>query len=301
MKLLAQRREELSLAFGGQALIEGIMFRSRIHMVMCVRQPDNEIMTFTEEISSMTKRYRFLGLPFIRGIVSMFETFYLGVKGLYFSANAVLEEEEKFTYKEFMISVAMALVLASIFFITPFLLTTMFNLTGVVFNVVESILRLTIFLVFLTLVARWSEYKRILQYHGAEHKTVNAFEAGVALNVVNVQKFSRLHPRCGTSFIFVVMLVSIILFSIMPKLGFIARLTYRILLIPLIGAISYELLMLSNRYRKSIITRILIMPGLALQHLTTKDPDDDMMEVAVKAAKEIIRLSDRPQKKLNLS
>lgn len=294
MKRLAQRREEQSLAFGGQALIEGVMFRSRMHMVMCIRQPDNEIMTYTEEISSLTKRYRFLGLPFIRGIVGMFETLYLGVQGLYFSANAVLEEEEKFTRKEFMISVAMALVLASIFFITPFLLTTMFKLTGVVFNVVEAILRLAIFLVFLTLVSMWSEYKRILQYHGAEHKTINAYEAGVALNVGNVQKFSRLHPRCGTSFIFVVMLVSIILFSIMPKLGFIARLAYRVLLIPLIGAISYELLMLSNRYRDSIITRILIMPGLAFQHLTTKEPDEDMMEVAVKAVKEITRLSDQP-------
>jgi uncharacterized protein YqhQ len=256
-------------------------------------------MTFTEEISSLTKRYRFFGLPFIRGIIAMFETLILGVQGLYFSANAVLEEEEKFTRKEFMISVAMALVLTSIFFITPFLLTNMFKLTGVVFNVVEAILRLTIFIVFLTLVAMWSEYKRILQYHGAEHKTINTFEAGVALNVENVQKFSRLHPRCGTSFIFVVMLVSILLFSIMPKLGFIARLAYRMLLIPLIGAISYELLMLSNRYRDSIITRILIMPGLAFQHLTTKEPDDDMMEVAVKAVKEITRLSDRPAEKLN--
>ena len=299
MKFLARKGKEKSLAFGGQALIEGVMMRSRTHVVICVRQPNNELLTKVEEINSITERYKILNLPFIRGIIALIETFYLGLKGIFFSGNAALEEEEKFTYKEFLLLAGMALALASLFFIVPFLLTTLFNLTGVIFNVVEAILRLTIFLVFLTLVAMWSEYKRILQYHGAEHKTINTFEAGVALNVENVQKFSRLHPRCGTSFIFVVMLVSILLFSIMPKLGFIARLAYRVLLIPLIGAISYELLMLSNRYRDSIITRILIMPGLAFQHLTTKEPDDDMMEVAVKAVKEITRLGDQPAEKLN--
>ena len=291
MKLLAKRREEPSLAFGGQALIEGVMIRSRTHVVMCVRQPNNEILTHAEEINSLSERYRVLGLPFLRGIVALFETFYLGVKGVYFSANAVLEEEEKFTYKEFTIAVAMALALTSFFFIVPFLLTNLLGLTGVIFNVVEAIVRLAIFLLYLTLVAMWGEFKRILQYHGAEHKTINAHEAEVTLNVVNVKNFSRLHPRCGTSFIFIVVLVSILLFSIMPNLGFVARLAYRVLLIPVIGAISYELLKLSDRYKDSIIMRVVTMPGLAFQRLTTREPDDDMMEVAIKAVEEVGRLS----------
>jgi len=283
MKLFTQRREEPSLAFGGQALMEGVMIRSRTHVVMCVRQPNNEILTHTEEINSLSERYRVLGLPFLRGIIALLETFYLGVKGIYFSANAVLEEEEKFTYKEFAIVVAMALALVSFFFIVPFLLTTLLTnligLTGVLFNVVEAIVRM------------WGEFKRILQYHGAEHKTINAHEAGVTLNVVNVKNFSRLHPRCGTSFIFIVVLVSILLFSIMPNLGFVARLAYRVLLIPVIAAISYELLKLSDRYRDSVIMRILTVPGLVFQRLTTREPDDDMMEVAIKAVEEVSRLS----------
>ena len=293
--MLAQRREEPSLAFGGQALIERVMMRSRTHVVMCVRQPNNEILIHTEEVHSMSERYRVLGLPFLRGVITLFETFYLGVKGIYFSANAVLEEEEKFTYKEFAIVVAMALALASFFFIGPFLLTTLLNtllnLTKVIFNIVEAIVRLALFLLYLVLVAMWGEFKRILQYHGAEHKTINAHEAGVPLNVANVKKFSRLHPRCGTSFIFIVICVSILLFSIIPDLGFVARLTYRVLLIPVIGAISYELLKFSDRYKDSKIMRILTMPGLAFQRLTTREPDDDMMEVAIKAVDEVRRLS----------
>jgi uncharacterized protein YqhQ len=291
MKLFAQRREEPSLAFGGQALIEGVMMRSRTHVVMCVRQPNKEILTHTEETKSISGRHKILRLPFLRGIIALFETFYLGVKGLYYSANAILEEEEKFTVKEFAVAIAMALALTSLFMIVPFLLANLLHLTGVIFYVVEAVLRLTIFLLYLTLVSKWGEFKRILQYHGAEHKTINAHEAGVALNVLNVKKFSRLHPRCGTSFIIIVMLVSILLFSIMPDLGFAAKLAYRVLLIPVIGAISYELLKLSDRHKNSAIMRMLTVPGLAFQRLTTREPDDDMIEVAVKAVKEVKKLS----------
>jgi len=291
MKLFGQRREEPSLAFGGQALIEGVMMRSRTHVVMCVRQPNNEILTHTEKVNSISERYKVLRLPFLRGIIALFETFYLGVKGIYFSANAVLEEEEKFTYKEFAIAVALALVLSSFFIVAPFLLTTLFNLTGLLFNVVEAIVRLAIFLLYLTLIAMWGEFKRILQYHGAEHKTINAHESGVTLNVTNVKKFSRLHPRCGTSFIFIVVIISILLFSIMPNLGFVERLAYRVLLIPVIATISYELLKLSDKFRGSIIIRVLTMPGLAFQRLTTREPSDDMIEVAIKAVEEVKRLS----------
>ncbi len=281
---------EESLAFGGQALLEGVMMRSRTHVVMCVRQPDNDILKNVEEINPLSRRYSPLGLPFIRGIISLVETFYLGIKGIYFSANAVLEDEEQFTYKEFAVVLVLALVLASFFFIAPFLLTSLFKLTGLFFNVAEAVIRLSIFLLYLSLVSRWSEFKRVLQYHGAEHKTINAYESGAELKIETVQAFSRLHPRCGTSFLFIVIFVSVLLFSIMPDLGFVARLGYRILLIPVIGAISYELLKLSGKHRKSRIIKIVTLPGLAVQHLTTKEPEDDMVEVAVAALEETKKL-----------
>jgi uncharacterized protein YqhQ len=291
-KPFAKKREEQSLAFGGQALIEGVMMRSRTHMVMCVRKTNNEILTNVEEINSLCERHKVLGLPFLRGIVTLLETLYLGFKGLFFSANVVAEEEGvKLTYKELAVVGAMTLGLISFFFVVPFLLTSLLNLTGVLFNIVEAIIRLAIFVLYLVLVSMWGEFKRVLQYHGAEHKTINAHEAGVPLDVANVKNYSRLHPRCGTSFLFITVIVSIVLFSVMPDWGFAVRLAYRLLLIPVIGGISYELLRLSGRYRNSIVMRIFTLPGLAFQRLTTREPSEDMIEVAVKAVEEVSRLS----------
>jgi uncharacterized protein YqhQ len=291
-KTFAKKREEQSLAFGGQALIEGVMMRSRTHMVMCVKKSNNEILTNVEEISSLCERHRVLGLPLLRGIVTLFETLYLGFKGLFFSANVVAEEEGvKLTYKELAVVGAMTLGLISFFFVVPFLLTSLLNLTGVLFNIVEAAIRLAMFIIYLVLVSMWGEFKRVLQYHGAEHKTINAYEAGVPLDVANVKNYSRLHPRCGTSFLFITVIVSIILFSVMPDWGFAVRLAYRLLLIPVIGSISYELLRLSGRYRDSIVMRIFTLPGLAFQRLTTREPSEDMIEVAVKAVEEVNRLS----------
>jgi uncharacterized protein YqhQ len=279
-RLSAQRKEEPSLAFGGQALIEGVMIRSRIHMVMCVRKPNNEILTNVERLHPLAERYRALGLPFLRGIVALIESFYLGIKGLFFSANVVVEEEgEKFTYKEFAVAIALAFGVVAFFVAVPYFLTALFNLTpgSVVFNIVEAAIRLSLFLLYLAFVSMWGEFKRVLQYHGAEHKTINAHEAGVPLDVANVKKFSRLHPRCGTSFIFIILIVSIVLFSIMPNLGFLGNLAYRVLLIPVLGGISYELLRLSGKYRNSSVMKIFTLPGLAFQRLTTKEPSEDMI------------------------
>ena len=283
------------MAFGGQAVIEGVMIRSRRHMVICMRKQNGEILTKTEEINSLSERNRILRLPFIRGILALFETLFLGVKGLIFSANAVLEEEdEQFTYKEIAITVLLTLALTSFFIVVPFLLTTLLKLTGVVFNIVEAMVRLTIFLIYLKLISLWSELKRVFQFHGAEHKVINAYEAGVDLDVPNAREFSRLHPRCGTSFLFIVLLVSILLFSVMPDLGFFARLAYRVILIPVLGAVSYEILKFSDRHRNSRIMRILVAPGLAFQRLTTREPDDDMISVALEAVKTVIGLDQKP-------
>ena len=284
-------RDEESLAFGGQALIEGVMIRSRRHMVMCVRQPNDEILTHTEEIIPLTERHRVLGLPLVRGVVALFETMYVGVKGISFSANAALEEEEEeFTWKEWLLVAVMTLTMSSLFFVIPFLITSFLKFTGVLFNVVEALVRLGVFLLYISVVSLWGEFRRVLQYHGAEHKAINALEAGEALEVDSVREHSRLHRRCGTSFIFLVICVSIVLFSVMPKADFVTRLLYRLVMIPVIGSISYELLKLTSKHGDSVIAKILTAPGLLFQRLTTREPDDAMIEVAIKAVDETVKL-----------
>ena len=296
MKLDTKEKEEPSLAFGGQAVIEGVMIRSKKHMVTCVRQPNDEILTNVEEIKSVSERHKVLRLPFLRGIVALFETLYIGVKGLYFSANASLEEEEKLNPKEIVLAVVVALALAIFLFsLLPFFLTTFLNFEGVVFNVAEGVIRLAILLLYLASITSIGEFKRVFQYHGAEHTAINAYEAGVELNVSNAKKFSRFHPRCGTSFIFIVALISILFFSIMPNLGFLMRLAYRILFIPVIGTVSYEVLKLSDRYKKSKIMKVLLAPGLGLQYLTTRKPDEKMIEVALEAVKKVNSLAETSQ------
>lgn len=270
------------------------MIRSKKHMVVCVRQPNDEILTKVKEIKSVSERHKIARLPFLRGIVALFETLYLGVQGLYFSANASLEEEEeKLGTKEIVLALAIAMTLVIFLFsVLPFFLTTLLNFGGLIFNIVEGAIRLSILLLYLALIASFGEFKRVLQYHGAEHTAINTYEAGADLNVSNAKEFSRFHPRCGTSFIFIVALISILLFSIMPNLDFFIRLSYRILFIPVIGAISYEALKLSDKYKKSRIVKALVSPGLGLQYLTTKKPDEKMIEVALEAVKKVNELAE---------
>jgi uncharacterized protein YqhQ len=299
-KLSDKKETEPSLAFGGQALIEGVMIRSRSHMVMCVRKPNKEIITNVEKLNPVTQKYPALGVPFIRGIVALPETLYLGFKGLFFSANAAVEDEEegeKFTWKEFAVAIALAAGVASVFFVVPYVLANWLGLTPatLAFNIVEAVIRLTFFLGYLSAIASWGEFRRVLQYHGAEHKAINALEAGVPMNVENVRKFSRLHPRCGTSFIFITIIISIVVYSLMPNLGLLLNLAYRLLLIPVIAGISYELLRLSGKYKDSAIMKALTLPGLAFQRLATKEPSDDMLEVSIKAVCETTRLSESQQ------
>jgi uncharacterized protein YqhQ len=296
-KLSAQKKKEPSLAFGGQAVMEGVMIRSRRHMVICVRKPSKEIAVNIEKINPLSERYTVLGVPFLRGIVAMFESLYLGIKGLIFSANTALEgltpegeEPLKFSYKELALVAAGVIGITALFFLLPFLVATWLNVTGILFNIIEAIIRLTMFILYLSAISMWSEFKRILMYHGAEHKAINAYEAGAPMDVENVRRYSRLHPRCGTSFLFIVLIVSIVLYSILPNLDFYYRIAYRIALIPVIAGVSYELLRLSGKYKDSPITRVFVAPGLAFQRLTTKEPTDDMLEVSVKAVTEVNKL-----------
>ena len=293
MNIAAKEKKEQSLAFGGQAVMEGVMMRSKNHMVVCVRQPNKEIVTKKEILHTLSEKYRFLKLPFIRGILALFETLYSGMKGIYFSANAAFgedeNEEEVLSTVEILIVIIAAIGLSILIFsVTPFFLTSLFDFGGgVLFNIVEGIVRLSFLLVYLVIVSLFGDFKRIFQYHGAEHTAINAYEAGVELNVENAREYSRFHSRCGTSFLLIVTLISILFFSLMPSGDFLVRLSYRIVLIPAISAVSYEVLKLSDKYRNSAIMKVLVAPGLALQRLTTRPPSDDMLEVAITAVKEV--------------
>ena len=293
MSLTNKGKKEPSLAFGGQAVMEGVMIRSKDHLVICVRQPNEEIVTKTEELHSISETYRFLKLPFLRGILALFETLYSGIKGIYFSANAAFgedeNEEEVLNPVEIAVVVAVAIGLSILLFsVTPFFLTSLLNLGGgVLFNVAEGVVRLSFLLVYLVVISLFGDFKRIFQYHGAEHTAINAHEAGVELNIENARKYSRFHARCGTSFLLIVTLISILFFSLLPSSSYWIRLSYRVILIPVISAVSYEALKLSDRYKDSRIMKALVAPGLLLQRFTTRQPDDDMLEVAIKAVKEV--------------
>ncbi len=275
---------EESLAYGGQALIEGVMMRSGDTMVMCVRQPDQEIATFSVNVNSVAKRNKLLSLPFIRGVAMLFETMYYGVKAMMQSANVALEEEEEeFTIWDYVLLLGMLLLMNGAFIAIPYVLTNYLGLTGIMFNVVESLIRLGLFVGYLYSISLWGEVARVFQYHGAEHKAINAYEAGSNMEIDDVAKYPRLNPRCGTSFMFFTVLTSIALFALIPKTSYLVSLGYRLALIPVIAGVSYELLKLSDKYRESALMKMLITPGLWFQRLTTKEPTPDMLEVAVKA------------------
>ena len=293
MRLSDKEHKEPSLAFGGQAVMEGVMMRSKNHLVISVRQPNKEIITKSEELHSLSEKYRFLKIPFLRGILALFETLYAGIKGIYVSANVALDEEESFNTKEIAVIVALSLCLSILLFsVLPYVLTYQLSMIkgGVLFNIIEGVVRLSFLLAYLAVISLFGDFKRIFQYHGAEHTAINAYEAGVELNVENAKRFSRFHARCGTSFLLIVTLISILFFSLVSSPDYWVRLSYRILLIPVISAVSYELLKLSDKYKSSIIVRALVAPGVALQHLTTRQPDDEMLEVALTAVKEVERL-----------
>ncbi|MDG6223327.1 MAG: DUF1385 domain-containing protein [Candidatus Bathyarchaeota archaeon] len=267
------------------------MMRSKDNVVICVRQPNDEIVTQKQKLSSVTQKYSFLNLPFIRGVVALIETMYTGIKGIYFSANAAFgdDEEVNLSSKEIALIVGVAICLSVLLFsVTPFFLTSLLGLgTGVVFNVAEGIIRLSFLLGYLFFVSQIKDFKRILQYHGAEHTAINAYEAGVEMNVENVRSYSRFHARCGTSFLLIVTVISILFFSLVSSPDYLTRLSYRVILVPVISSVSYEVLRISDRYKNSPIVKAIVAPGLLLQRFTTRQPDDKMIEVAITAVKEV--------------
>ncbi len=286
---------------GGQAVIEGVMMRSPERVSVAVRRPDGKIVLKNDSYISLTKRNKFWGLPVIRGGIILIESMILGIKALTFSGDIAIEEEEKnkqasgkkenkktglsnlWLISTVVFSLAIGLAL---FFYLPLILTDLVGAqSGFWFNIVDGFFRVVIFLAYLGLITLWKDIQRIFQYHGAEHKTIFAFEDGLNLTVENSKKYTPYHPRCGTSFILTVLLVSIFVFMALGRPETIFDRLLRLAFVPLIGGLSYEIIKLSDKRQNNPIVKLFIKPGLWLQKITAREPDESMLEVAIVALK----------------
>ncbi|MBS3137328.1 DUF1385 domain-containing protein [Candidatus Woesearchaeota archaeon] len=298
------------LNVGGQAVIEGVMMKSPHFIAVAVRKPNKKITVKIEKCSSITQRFGFLRLPFFRGIIMLFEMLSLGIKALHFSANeAADEKDEKLSNAAIIFTIMVSLAFALLLFVlTPYALTTLLNIheetNAALFNLVDGIIKLTLFLIYIVLISKMEDIRRVFQYHGAEHKAVNCYEAKKKLTVKNAQSFTTLNARCGTSFILFVILIGVVVFSFIPiavnslfpsfaALGFIAKKSILfgvrlIFILPLAG-ISYEILKLSAYYQKNFLFRLISLPGLAVQKLTTREPNDEQVEVALAAMEAVLK------------
>jgi uncharacterized protein YqhQ len=277
---------------GGQAVIEGVMMRNKSQVAVAVRQGEGGISVKKTTYNSFGERYSLLKWPVFRGVVAFFDSLILGFQSLSISAEQALDEEEE-ELKGWELPLTMVISLAAgigLFILLPTVLMK-FLRQGVemplLLNLGEGVLRLIIFLIYIFLISRWKEVGRVFQYHGAEHKAIACFEAGQDLTVENARHFSPLHRRCGTSFLLIVMVTSILLFSFFGWPVLWQRILIRLLLLPLVAGISYEAIKLAGK-KDNIFTRIISQPGLWLQHLTTKKPGDEQIEVAISALQAVL-------------
>ena len=310
---MGEKKEHIT-SIGGQAIIEGVMMRGPHKTAMAVRKSNGEIICEVNE-NGTKKRNRFMRLPIVRGCVNFIDSLIIGMKALMFSANQIdleddeAEEESKFDrwleekfgdkIKDIVIyvSIAISLVMSvGLFILLPTLLTRgleallgglAFSGTRAFTSVVEGIARMAIFLTYMALVSKMPDIRRVFEYHGAEHKTIACYEGGEKLTVENVKKYTRFHPRCGTSFLLVVMIVSIIVFSLLPRTGVILRMIMRLALLPVVAGVSYEFIKLAGRSKNKCVGW-LTKPGLWLQKLTTREPDDDQIAVAIVSMQAVI-------------
>ena len=284
------------LKYGGQAVMEGVMMRGRTHMAIAVRQPDDEIVTHTEPLPSSIYQNRWLQVPFLRGLILLWDSLVLGVRALMYSADVAMGEEDV----SFQGPVAWGTVILSLavggglFFVLPLLLVSLVDryiTSSILSSFVEGLIRLGFLLIYVYLVGLIPDIRRVFSYHGAEHKTIHAYEAGAALNPEQVQRFTTAHPRCGTAFLLGVAGLAIIIFSLIGRPTLWLRTLTRLLAIPVLSGLSYELLKMADRHQTNWLLRtIWLRPGLALQRLTTKEPDDSMVEVAIAALRELLSL-----------
>lgn len=283
------------ISIGGQAVIEGVMMRSPQWLATAVRKPSGEIVYKKTKISS--NRGKLAKIPFVRGAVSLFDALVMGIKELTFSANqSEVEEEEQITQKEAVMTTVVSLALGiGLFVVIPSLIGSfVFSNNKIHSNLLEAVLRLVFFIFYIWVISFSKDVKRVYEYHGAEHKSIYAYENGLELTPENAKKFTTLHPRCGTSFLLIVMLISIIVFSCMDFIlpvpqdmlqKIIIKVVLRVIMMPVIAGISYEIQRYSSNHLDRCWVKLVAFPGLSLQKITTKEPDLDQLEVAIVAIK----------------
>ena len=283
--------EEKKITIGGQAVIEGVMMRGPELTATAVRTPEGKIEISSRPVNSISDRYPILKKPLLRGCVSLVESLVIGIRSLGYSAQMAGEEEEQLSDRELAGTIAFAFVLAAVLFIAiPTGAAKLFHSITedpVFLNLMEGVLRLFIFIAYIVGISRMKDIQRVFQYHGAEHKTIACFEAGEALTVENAMKHTRFHKRCGTSFLLIVMLVSIFVFAFLGWPSLIERIVSRIVLLPVVAGISYEIIRFSANSDNCILGWA-VKPGLWLQRLTTREPEPDMLEVAIESAKAVL-------------
>jgi uncharacterized protein YqhQ len=287
------------IRIGGQAVIEGVMMRSPNSMAIAVRKPNGEIVVKREKLDFFSEKKFFSKLPLIRGVINLLSALILGMKALNFSANQSLGEEKEVSSWTMGLTFMFALCFGIfLFFLIPLFLTKwlrfaipMVSTSGILFNLVDGIIRLMIFLAYLWAISFFKEIRRIFQYHGAEHKSIFAFESGEVLMADRVKGFSYLHPRCGTSFLLIVMVVSILVFALIPHhLSFGYKVASRVVFIPLIAGLAYEIIRFADKKRERKSMQVFIKPGLWLQRMTAREPSEDQIEVALRALREVLEL-----------
>lgn len=282
---------------GGQAIMEGVLMRSPNFWGMAVRTPEGELDVRAEPFSSVTRRSRLFRLPIVRGFLSLVETLWLGMKALTLSTNVALGEEEDLSKKEIAFTMGLGLVLALGLFLAAPVLGTKglgFLLGGnienpVLFNLVEGAIRIAIFAAYLVGIAAFSnDIKRFFAYHGAEHKAIKVYEKGEELAPENARGLDTSHVRCGTSFILYVLVLAVLVFSLLGVEGWLYMITSRIIVIPLVAGLAFEFIMWSARHQSNSVVKALVWPGLQMQRLTTREPDDDMVAVAMASLKKVL-------------
>jgi uncharacterized protein YqhQ len=295
---ISKKRED-RLRVGGQAVIEGVMMRSPNSMAIAVRRPNGQIVVKREKLDFFSEKKFFSKLPLIRGVMNLLSALVLGMKALNFSANQSLEEEKEVSSWTMGLTFTFALCFGIfLFFLVPLFLTKwlrfaipVVSTSGIIFNLVDGIIRLMIFLAYLWTISFFKEIQRIFQYHGAEHKSIFAFEAGEVLMADRVKGFSYLHPRCGTSFLLIVMVVSILVFALIPHhLSFGYKVASRVVFIPLIAGLAYEIIRFADQKRERKSMQYFIKPGLWLQRMTAREPSEDQIEVALRALHEVLEM-----------
>ncbi|MDD2620338.1 MAG: DUF1385 domain-containing protein [Syntrophomonadaceae bacterium] len=279
--------------YGGMSVIEGVMMRGPQYTSIAVRKEDGSIETEKEANSDLAVRYPFLKWPFLRGTYMLIDSLVIGIRMLNKSANMSLgEEEEELSSGEIFFTGLIAFVMAMLLFVifpTAIIHYSQQYIGGVwLQNVIEGVIRIAFFLLYVYAISKMEDIARVFMYHGAEHKTISAYEAGKELTVENIRPYSTLHPRCGTSFMLIVMIVSIVVFALLGEGSLFYRIWSRMAVLPVIAGLGYEFLKFSGKYYKTEWAKILIAPGLALQKLTTREPDDSMLEVAIKALKMVL-------------